>query len=161
MRVFPGSFHYFERETQVIRQESYAPSVSVEAAWRDRRANFTLLIDTGTESTALFPRQASELFGNSYDQLNFDDPERRILIGDVGGALHAAIEVPIDLTLHDDSDAPLTASVRILVVRPNPPERSVDSGNWDTPSLLGRDLLLHFDLFVSGSTSEVYLSLPE
>ena len=161
MRVFPGSFHYFESGTQVIRQESFAPSVSVEAAWRDRRAHFTLLIDTGTESTTLFPRQASELFGSSYDQLDFDDPNRRILIGDVGGAFHAAIEEPIDLIFHDDSDAPSTASARVLVVRPNPSERSVGGGNWNTPSLLGRDLLLHFDLLISGSTSEVYLSLPD
>lgn len=161
MRVFPGSFHYFESGIQASREESFAPSVPVEAAWQDHRAHFTLLIDTGTESTTLFPRQALELFGSSFDQLDFDDPSRRILIGDVGGAFHAAIEEPIDLIFHDDGDAPSVASVRVLVVRPNPPERSDGGGNWDTPSLLGRDLLLHFDLHVSGARGEVYLSLPD
>ena len=161
MRLFPGGFHYFESGGLALRQESFAPSVSVEAVWRDRRAHFTLLIDTGTESTTLFPRQALELFGSAFDQFDFDDPDRRIQIGDVGGALHAAIEEPIDLLFHDDADAPSTVSARVLVVRPNPSERSVGGGNWDTPSLLGRDLLLHFDLHVSGARGEVYLSLPD
>ena len=161
MRVFPGSFHFFERGLQEVRQESFAPSVPVEAAWRDRRAQFTLLIDTGAETTTLFPSQASELFGDGLAQFDFDDPERRIMIGDVGGTLHAAIEEQVDLTLHDDTDAPSVVTARVLVIRPNPPERAVGGGNWDTPSLLGRDLLLHFDLHVSGGRGEVFLSLPD
>lgn len=161
MRVFPGNFHFFERGLHEVRQETFAPSVPVEAAWRDRRAQFTLLIDTGAETTTLFPSQATALFGDALAQFDFDDPDRRVMIGDVGGTLHAAIEEQIDFTLHDDADAPSIVTARVLVNRPNPPDSAIGRGNWDTPSLLGRDLLLHFDLYVSGSRGEAYLSLPD
>lgn len=164
MRVFPGGFHYFERAEHPDRQESFAPAILVEAAWRDRRAHVNLLIDTGTENTILFPRQAREIFGRDLERFEFDNPDRRILIGDVGGTFHAAIEETVDLIFHDETDAPSTSSARVLVVQPSPTDLAdpnVARSNWDTPSLLGRDLLLHFDLHMSGARGEVYLSLPD
>ncbi len=85
MRIFPGSFLLFEGGDISLSQERLTPSVPVMAEWQGRRAHIDFLIDTGTESTTLLPRQAHDLFGDALDQLGFEDAERRILIGDIGG----------------------------------------------------------------------------
>ncbi len=122
------------------------------------------MIDTGTESTVLYPSDARDLLEHALDEVNFRAIGDRVLLSGVEGDFSAAAQIPVNLTFFDDVDAPETFITTILVAQPNPPnldDPEAARGNWDTPSLLGRDLLLHFDLFVSGSSSEVYLSLPD
>ena len=164
MRKFYGAFLNFEVRSESIPPERYAPSIEVNVRWGDREKSFDFLIDTGSEVTLLFPGQAQALFGTAFRDFEFDRPGDRELVAGIDSVMSAVLPVPVSLNFHDEVDSPEPFDVDILVVQPNPSnldDSDLGLGNWDNPSILGRDLLLHFDLFVSGSTSEVYLSLPE
>ena len=164
MRKFHGAFLNFDISSVSISPERYAPSIEVNIQWEDREKSFDFLIDTGAEVTLLFPGQAQALFGSAFSDFEFDRSGARELVAGIDGVMSAVVPVPVNLNFHDEVDAPEPFHINILVVQPNPPnldDPDLGLGNWDNPSLLGRDLLLHFDLFVSGSTSEVYLSLPD
>ena len=163
MRRFPGVFLNFDSKSIPIPQERYAPSIEIRVRWNDREVLADFLVDTGAESSVLYPTHAEQLFGMALEELDFRTPavER---VTSIDGLVSLAVRVPVTMTLFDEFDVPLSFDTTMLVVRPNPlnlDDPDADRGNWDTPSLLGRDLLLSFDLHVSGSRSEVYLALPD
>ncbi len=163
MRVFPGAFVNFDLNAAPVPTERYAPSIEVALRWEDHTRKFELLIDTGSEVSILYPHQGTALLREQFGRVVARAREDREYVGGVDGHLNRAFRIPVEMTLFDEEGLPFPFDTTILVAEPSSAvqDDSAAGGNWDTPSLLGRDLLLHFDLFVSGSTSEVYLSLPE
>ncbi len=164
MRTFPGSFHCFDPTGDPVPSERFAPSTQITVGYAGSQLSINFMIDTGTESTVLYPRDAKDLLEQALDEVDFGTIGDRVLLGGVEGEFSAAAQIPVSLTFFDDVDAPETFNTTILVAQPSPPnldDPEAGRGNWDTPSLLGRDLLLHFDLHASGARGEVYLSLPD
>ena len=164
MRVFPGAFVNFDYGTMPAPIERYAPSIAVALRSEERVESFDLLIDTGSEISIMYPRESALLFGANFGEAVLQRNIGREYIGSVSGHLNYGFRVPLEMTFHDEDGIEYQLDRSLLVVEPEPPnldDPSADRGNWDTPSLLGRDLLLHFDLHVSGARGEVYLSLPD
>ncbi len=163
-RRFPGSYLNFDNPSEPVPPERYAPSIELGVEWQGNEVAIDFLIDTGAESSILYPRQAEQLFGRALEQLDFHQSGVGERVAGIDGLMSFAIRVPVITTFYDEFDDPIPFDTSILVVQPDPPDLDDPDngrGNWDTPSLLGRDLLLHFDLQVSGSRGEVYLSLPD
>lgn len=164
MRVFPGALLLFDHTGEFPSPERFAPAIELRVAEDGRDARIDFLIDTGNETTTLYPSDARKVLGAALDKIDFDaDPNRVIMFG-AGGDEIVAVQLPLALTLYDDVDDPALISNSALVVKPDPPDLSdpdAGRGNWDTPSLLGRDLLLRFDLHLSYRQQTVYLTLPD
>ena len=104
------------------------------------------------------------MLGYAFEEIDFDDDSDRVVVLGAGGEEIVAVRMDLSLTLHDDVDTPERISDSVLVAKPNPPDLydpDAGRGNWDTPSLLGRDQLLNFDLFMSARSDTVHLSLPD
>ena len=163
-RRFPGSYLNFDSPSEPVPPERYAPSLELRVEWQGNEVVIDFLIYTGAESSILYPRQAERLFGRALEQLDFHQSGGGERVVGIDGLTSFVIRAPVAMTFYDEFDTPMPFDATILVVQPDPPnldDPDKGRGNWDTPSLLGRDLLLHFDLHVSGSRGEVYLSRPD
>ena len=164
-RRFAGFFRTFEAHFGSAPPERYAPGIEIHvsnAAGFDTGIDF--LIDTGAETTTLYPPDARKVLGHALEEIDFDDDPDRVVVLGAGGEEIVAVRKGLSLTLHDDVDTPERIADSILVARPNPhdlDDPDAGRGNWDTPSLLGRDQLLSSDLFMSARSDTVYLSLPD
>ena len=161
MRIFPGAFVNFDLNALPAPIERYAPSIEAELRWEGYVERFEMLIDTGSEVSILYPDQGTALLGEHFERVVTRASAGREYVGGVEGQLNRAIRIPVEMTFHDEEGVSFRFDTTILVAEPIFSDPDGDRGNWDTPSLLGRDLLLHFDLHVSGSRGEVYLSLPD
>ena len=74
----------------------------------------------------------------------------------IGGG-QVGVRTLADLTWRDTNGQDLTISMPIVLVQPNPPAPGL-RGNWTIPSLLGRDILAHFDLELSYNPPAVTLT---
>ena len=113
-------------------------------------------IDTGADVTVISPNDAIVILGSSYLTLNFSRDARLVSAIGVGGTARRVVR---DATLHLESTEgnPWRIVLPILIAEPVPraPSRS---GNWQLPSLLGRDFLRHFRLELSyGDAPQVLL----
>lgn len=165
MRMFRGSFLNFERDDSLeVSRERFAPSIEAQLHCDGNEAQVDFLVDTGSEASILYPEQAAAQLGEQSVQAARRRSTAREMIGGVEGQLNRAFRIPVEITFSDEEQVPFLFDTTILVAEPNPTSlesRGDARGNWDTPSLLGCDLLLHFDLHVSGSRGEVFLSLPD
>lgn len=164
MRIFPGAFVDFDAPLMAASMESYAPAIEVLLRWDDRSEKIDLLIDTGAEVSVLYPEQAGNLLGVQYEQIVRLHHTGREYIGGIEAPLHRAFRLPLEMSFYDEDGTPYRLDSSILVAEPRSPapdDPDARPGNMNTPSLLGRDLLLHFDLHMSGARGEVYLSLPD
>ncbi len=118
------------------------------------------LIDTGADNTSLSPSDAFGVLGEEYLEIDFETHDRRIAISGVGRGSAVAVIEWMQLTLFDTSGFYLTISTPITIFEPMPryPGRH---GNWQMPSLLGRDILQHFRLLVEYDPPIVELSRVE
>lgn len=164
MRIFPGAFINFDLRSISAPLERYAPSIEVLLRWEGESARLDLLIDTGAEVSVLYPKQAEELLGSHLEQIARTGNIGREYVGGLEGPLKRAFRLPVGMTFFDEDGVPFQLDSSILIAEQHTDssdDLDDDSGNWDNPSLLGRDLLLHFDLRVSGARGEVFLSLPD
>ena len=167
MRIFRGAFLLLERGSGVAPPERFAPAIELRLLGSERgehRERVDFQIDTGAEMTTLYSRDARRVLGEALGRINFDDHPNRVITLGAGGEEIVAVRMDLSLTLYDDVDTPERISDSVLVAKPNPDDLydpDAGRGNWDTPSLLGRDQLLNFDLFVSARSDTVYLSLPD
>ena len=104
------------------------------------------LVDTGADSTLLAPRDAPT-FGVDLDRLPQDTPSTGV------GGRTPMVSTAARLVLETHT---LTISLRILA----PTGRYQQHLVRTIPSLLGRDILAHFALFVDQRTQRVLLLEP-
>ena len=161
MRSFPGAFVNFDLSAISAPIERYAPSIEAELRWEGSVERFEMLIDTGSEVSILYPDQGTTLLGEQFERVVSRASTGREYVAGVEGQLNLAIRIPVEMTFQDEDGVPFRFDTTILVAEPSLSDHDGNRGNWDNPPLLGRDLLLHFDLHVSGARGEVFLSLPD
>ena len=115
------------------------------------------MIDTGADFTTLGPYDALTLLGRSYTSTDFAQVAGSIESVGIGRAGARLIMSPMQLRLSSDDGRylPIVVTVAILEPVPSQPGRH---GNWLMPSLLGRDILQHFDLHLSYHPPSVTLT---
>lgn len=133
-----------------------APYVSVRISDRDDIPRVDLMIDTGADFTILAPRDASALLGESYADTDFAR-----LAGDfesigVSSAGARMIMSPMSLQFTDDAGGYIALTMPIAIAEPIPSQPG-EHGNWLMPSLLGRDVLQFFNLYLGYHPPSVVL----
>ncbi|MBM2827259.1 MAG: Peptidase protein [Dehalococcoidia bacterium] len=111
------------------------------------RGTVHFLVDTGADTTLLAPRDAKEL-GLDINSLPQSPPS----MGVGGPTPTASTEATITL-----DSLSFTISLRILAPTDQRQQRSLQF----IPSLLGRDIMAHFALFMEERTRRVLLLEPE
>ena len=107
-------------------------------------------LDTGADFTTLSPKDAYSVLEERYLEMVFDPEEEVIeMIGAGGGASTIIRQVRIALFDEDDQPFPITLGVALMRPSPRQPGGHGHWDNWDMPSLLGLDILHHFDLSFS------------
>ena len=115
------------------------------------------MIDTGAEITTLGPRDSLTLLGRSYLTIDFSSiPGTREMIG-IGQGSSRSFVTPTELTFFADDGSEIRITLGIAITEPVPPDPGAH-GNWQMPSLLGRDVLQHFDLSLSYHPPSVALT---
>ena len=111
-----------------------------------RRHEVLFLVDTGADATVLEPRDSYALLGDELFDIDFDnDPWRRTGVG-VGGTARSVTRLA-RLSTMSDSGLYLGITDPICIAEPVPRVPSGErAGNWDAPSLLGRDILRFFEI---------------
>ena len=134
-----------------------APYVNVRVGDADDIPDVDFMIDTGADFTILAPRDAVALFGRAYTAIDFAQLAGGIESISVGRAEARMIMSPMSLRFTDDAGGYLALTLPVAIVEPLPPQPG-DHGNWLMPSLLGRDVLQHFDLHLSYHPPSVSLT---
>lgn len=161
MRIFPGALLLFDDLGGLPTPQRFAPAIELRVADNSRGARIDFLIDTGTETTTLYPSDARKVLGAEFDQINFDAEPSRVVVLGAGGEEVVAVQMALSLMIADDANDLALIADSILVAQPKPHDLSdpdAGRGNWDTPSLLGRDLLVDLELHLSYPHDTVYLA---
>ena len=117
------------------------------------------LIDSGSDYSVLNPRDAHELLGDVLFKIDFvNDPTAVGVVGMGQGAV-VTIEREVDIALRDEEGERVVLGLDMQIARPEP-FRVARTGNWQLPSLLGRDVLEYLDLALSYNPPSVYLRTP-
>ena len=112
------------------------------------------MIDTGADFSVITPLDTLRLFGHDID---FSGTTSDFVIAGIGGVETRFIRMPIQLNFSADDGQQLTKTYDMAVLEPSP-EQPGEHGNWLMPSLLGRDVLQHFDLRLSYHPPSVSLT---
>ncbi len=135
---------YFSREG--ARQRAFVNAAFQFSAIDDREFETPLLVDTGADRTILSPGAARRLALRF--TLDLATLPRGVPSTGVGGQANTRI---VDTVLNlQGFSTPLTLTVLEAPPGPLPP----------IPSLLGRDVLIHFALFMEQRTNRVFLLDP-
>ena len=139
--------------------EDLAPFVSGRVVLGDNEVDVDFLIDSGSDITTLMPTDAYRLLEDHFFELPFVQDSSGIDIYGVGGSYRA---LPLDaaIGLRDEYDDPLLLNRIIWIAEPNPAEPSL-SGNWDLPSIFGRDAIRPGDFELSYINGTVTLLRPD
>lgn len=110
------------------------------------------LIDTGADASVIHPRDAYRIWGSEYLGWDFEDDDGRKTSHGVGGQ---TISTGRTMRLHFSTDGPVRDAsflCRVEIAQPDDRSASVYT-NWNLPSLLGRDVLAHFQLYLTYTPS--------
>ena len=117
------------------------------------------LIDSGSDSTVLMPKDAFLLLGEHLYKLNFDDDQAVVMSG-IGDGEFRVLPLDVRARLEDDTDSPLELAAQVWVAEPRPREES-EGGNWLEPSIFGRDAIWPGEFHLSYIDSSVSLIRPD
>lgn len=146
------------------REAPLAPYVNVVVGDADSLKSVDFLIDTGTDFTILGPRDARDLLEDSYATYDFTGDASGVEPITIGQSGTRLIRSLAQLQFIDDAGESITIVIPVGFVQPIPPEEpdhDQDHGNWLMPSLLGRDVLQHFDLHLSYRPPSIVLEEAE
>lgn len=117
-------------------------------------ASIKLLIDTGSDITTLGPEDALAILGWSYLEIDFTDPATRLDLTGVGSAGATIRDALVIFT--DEAQQRIVVPVTLAIAEPDPRVPAAH-GNWLMPSLLGRDVLQFFNLYLGYHPPSVVL----
>ena len=113
-----------------------------------RLVGVDFVIDSGADYSVLGPEDALDVFGPAYLSLDFADPDTSLELSGVGGGVTRLLLRELPLAFFADDGSRVAVTLILAIAEPSPPAPS-DRGSWLLPSLLGRDILHHFDLRLS------------
>ena len=148
---------YFQPHKLAPADVPDAPCVNVRVGDYDAGLTVRFLIDTGADQTLLSPNDAFVLLGWPYVRLDFAASASRQDFAGVGRGAISAMRHFASLALTATDRSEITFNLPIAVAEPIPPYPG-EHGNWLMPSLLGRDILQHFDLHLSYHPPSVTLT---
>lgn len=131
-----------------------APFVIASVGDVSLRLRARFMIDTGADFSVVAPLDTLRLFG---DDIDFSGTTSDFAIAGIGGVETRFIRMPIQLNFSADDGQRLTKTYDMAVLEPSP-ERAGEPDGWAMPSLLGRDVLQHFDLHLSYHPPSVSLT---
>ncbi len=139
--------------------DDLAPFVSCRVAVGDDEFDVDFLIDSGSDATTLMLEDAYRLLSDRFFELPFAQDGSGIDIHGVGGSYRA---LPFDATLilKDQYDDPILLRQIIWIAEPTPSEPSI-SGNWEIPSIFGRDAIRPGDFELSYIKGTATLIRPD
>ena len=149
--------HFIEAVAGDRSPHSLTPFVLVRFGLGRLDPAIAMLVDTGADTTALGPRDALALLGRSYLDMDFDHGPGSIRVRGFGGGEGSALVSPMELWLRDTDGIDFPVLLNVAITKPSPAQPG-DRGNWQLPSLLGRDILSHFDLALSYNPPAVSLT---
>ena len=149
--------HFREHERGNIASPSLAPYLLARFGPEPTEPAIEVLIDTGADWTALGPRDALTLLGRAYLEIDWQRARGRIEIAGIGQRDTTAVISPMQLWLRDIGGTYFAVTLQVAICEPFPSTPGLH-GNWQLPSLLGRDILSHFDLALSYNPPSVTLT---
>ena len=96
------------------------------------------------------------MLGDRYLELDFENHPQQYALTGIGADVVRSLIVPATLQFQDEHGDPHRVRCPMLVPEPIPASPT-DGGNWRLPSLLGCDILRHFDLELSYQAGTVAL----
>lgn len=136
-----------------------APFVSCRVVGADGELDIDFLIDSGSDTSTLMPEDAYRLLGDRFFDLPFAQDASAIDIYGVGSS-YRALPLDVTLVLRDQYDDPITLHQTIWIAEPTPSEPLL-SGNWESPSVFGRDAIQPGDFELSYINGTVTLLRPD
>ena len=156
-RVFPGQLRSWGVTPHPSLQLLPKPQVQVELLFGRDRLAVPFMIDTGADFTIVQPRTAARVL-RSQDQ-HVPTASDVVQIYGVGqGTVRTRVRT-LGLSLTDNTGQQHWFSSPVLLVEPS--DSDPESSMWRLPSLLGRDVLQHFDLYLSYDPPTVSLTLND
>ena len=132
------------------------PYVVADVELAGQAIEVPFLLDTGADFTTLNPQDMLRIWGRRFLSIDFtEDPDVQLAgIGEqtATGRFHEAT-----LTFLDSDRQPIAIPLTLVIAQPTPLTPGLH-GNWQIPSLLGRDILEHFDLALSYNPPSVMLT---
>lgn len=118
------------------------------------------MIDTGADYTLVQPDAALPLLSAAGIDLSPENSIDDIVLSGVGPAPLVCAVQPAGLSFIDELGDEFVITVAILIPRPSSANRPM-ANQARVPSLLGRDVLSRFDLYLSYDPPNVALSLND
>ena len=132
-----------------------APFVEVTVRIDGQTERFDFLIDSGPDTSILMPVDAERLLGDQLFALDFERGEQSVRLDGLGASAFRILPISASLILEDDAQSPLTIGTQLWVADPEP------AGNWNEPSIFGRDAIRPGDFELSYSKETVTLIRPD
>lgn len=132
-----------------------APFVEGTVEFDGHSERIDFLIDSGSDTSILMPIDAERLIGNQLFVLDFEHHEQSVRVDGLGASAFRILPIEASLTLEDDAQSPLKIGTQLWVADPEP------AGNWNEPSLFGRDAIRPGDFHLSYSNGTVTLLRPD
>ena len=107
----------------------------------DRNINF--ILDTGADVTTIQPLDAHQLLGDDLFEIDFDRDLGSVGVAGTATASSLGVVRPAVFSLRTDRGGHISVNAHAVIAQPVPFEVS-GVGNWNKPSVLGRDTLSRF-----------------
>lgn len=159
---FLGFFEYpsaSDPDAQIVPR----PFIQVFVADASAGKPINFLIDTGADATIISPRDAFDIWGESYRNWAFDADRHAVQVQGIGTGIARFIErrLTVNFAARDDLAQQLSFLTDIWIAQPDAFDVSAPN-NWNLPSLLGRDLMQLFTLRLAYVPEpEVMLAFPD
>ena len=154
-RHFSGGFHPIGPKPHPDLNLVSRPVLNLRIMYGQRRSRTRFMIDTGADLSIVSPTVTKELFGEEFE-FNAVPSARRFAMAGAGPGTFDTVIQRVGLRMVDDAGEAYRFSQTILfAVPPTNPA----GGMWRFPSLLGRDVLRHFELRLAYDPPRVELLL--
>ena len=132
-----------------------APFVEVTVEMDGHAERVDFLVDSGSDTTIPMPVDAERLIGERLFTLDFKHEEQAVRLDGIGAYAFRILPIDATMSLEDDAQSPFEIATQCWLADPEP------EGNWDEPSIFGRDAIRPGDFELSYIDETVTLIRPD